>query len=65
MKIINYIKDAYNELVFKVTWPSWDELQESAIVVMIASFIFALVIALMDFSFKNIMEEVYKMFYSA
>jgi preprotein translocase subunit SecE len=65
MKIVAYIKDTYNELVNKVTWPSWDELQESAIVVMIASFIFALIIALMDTSFKNIMEEVYKIFYSA
>jgi preprotein translocase subunit SecE len=47
------LKDTYNELVNKVTWPSWEELQESAVVVMIASFIIALVIAVMDISFKN------------
>ncbi len=63
MKIIHYIKDAYNELIHKVTWPSWEELQGSAIVVMIASLIIALVVALMDFSFKNLMTEIYKMFY--
>jgi preprotein translocase subunit SecE len=45
--------------------PSWDELQESAIVVMIASFIFALIIAVMDISFKAIMEEIYAFFYNA
>jgi preprotein translocase subunit SecE len=65
MKIVDYIKDTYNELLYKVTWPTWEELQESAIVVMIASFIFALVIALLDVSFRNIMEEVYKLFYNA
>ncbi len=65
MKIVAYLKDTYNELINKVTWPSWDELQEGAIVVMIASFIFAIIIALMDVSFKNIMEEIYKLFYNA
>jgi preprotein translocase subunit SecE len=65
MKIVAYLKDTYNELVNKVTWPSWDELQESAIVVMIASFIFALIIAVMDISFKAIIEEIYAFFYNA
>ena len=37
MKINLYLKEAYNELVHKVTWPTWKELQNSAIVVMIAS----------------------------
>ena len=65
MKIVAYLKDTYNELIHKVTWPSWDELQESAIVVMIASFIFAIIIAIMDYSFKEFMEAVYGMFYNA
>jgi preprotein translocase subunit SecE len=63
MKIIEYIKEAYNELMHKVTWPSWEELQGSAIVVMIASFIIALVIATMDLAFKNIMLGIYSIFY--
>jgi len=63
MKIIRYFKEAYSELVYKVTWPSWEELQGSAIVVMIASFIIALVIALMDLAFKNLMTGIYGIFY--
>ncbi|MBN2349938.1 MAG: preprotein translocase subunit SecE [Bacteroidales bacterium] len=63
MKIVRYLKDSYTELVHKVTWPTWEELQSSAIVVMIASFIIAFVIALMDISFKNIMETLYGMFF--
>ncbi len=61
MKIKGYLKEAYTELVKKVTWPSWSELQNSAIVVMIASFIIALVVYLMDISFSFIMEQIYKL----
>jgi preprotein translocase subunit SecE len=63
MKVINYFKESYNELMHKVTWPSWAELQSSAIIVMIATLLIAVVIALMDFSFKNLMEQVYSLFY--
>ncbi|MFW6249370.1 MAG: preprotein translocase subunit SecE [Bacteroidota bacterium] len=63
MKIIRYFKEAFQELVYKVTWPSWPELQNSAIVVMIATLIISLIVFIMDFSFRNIMEFVYKMFY--
>ena len=63
MKLVNYIKDVYNELTQKVSWPSWSELQSSAIVVMIASAIIATAISIMDFGFKNLMDTVYSMFY--
>ncbi len=60
MKIKSYGKESYNELVNKVTWPAWSDLQNSAIVVMIASFIIAMVIYLMDISFSFIMDLIYK-----
>ena len=63
MKIILYLQEAYDELVHKVTWPTWKELQSSALVVMVASFIISLVIFLMDQSFRNIMEFIYGLFY--
>ena len=59
MKLFLYLEDAYRELVEKVTWPTWKELQTSSIIVMVSSLIIALVIALMDGSFKNIMETIY------
>jgi preprotein translocase subunit SecE len=59
-KIINYLKDSYTELVHKVTWPTWSELQNSAIVVMIASLIFAMIVFVMDISFQTILEGIYK-----
>jgi preprotein translocase subunit SecE len=58
-KIINYIKESYSELVQKVSWPSRSELTNSAIVVLIASVILALIVWLMDLGFENIMTFVY------
>ena len=58
-KFINYLKESYGELTKKVAWPSWDKLQSSAIIVMVASVIFAVVIFAMDFGFQNIMEFIY------
>lgn len=47
-KIVAYCKESYYELANKVSWPTWKELQGSAVVVMIASLMIALVIAGMD-----------------
>ena len=63
MKFKSYFKEAFNELVHKVSWPTWSELQNSTIVVMIASLIIALVIFAMDFSFEHLMQAIYGMFY--
>jgi len=51
MKIKLYFEEVVNELVNKVSWPTWSELQSSAIITMIASMIIALVIFIMDFVF--------------
>ena len=58
--MLNYIKESYNELVHKVTWPTFAQLQNSTVVVMVASLIFAIVILAMDISFENIMEAIYR-----
>ena len=58
-KFINYLKESYAELTKKVSWPTWDKLQSSAIVVMVASVIFAIVIFAMDFCFQHLMSFIY------
>jgi preprotein translocase subunit SecE len=47
-KVVNYFKLTYDELVHKVTWPSMKDLQNSVIVVSVASLIIALVVFMMD-----------------
>ncbi|MBM6866592.1 preprotein translocase subunit SecE [Bacteroides caecigallinarum] len=57
-KITNYCKESYNELVHKVTWPTSKELSSSAVVVLTASLLIALVVFLMDSAFQFIMGDV-------
>jgi preprotein translocase subunit SecE len=61
-KIIEYAKESYDELLQKVSWPTWSELQSSAIVVSIASLIIAFVVFLMDFSFSRLLDGIYTWF---
>ena len=58
-KLINYFKESYSEMTKKVSWPTWSKLQSSAIVVMVASVIFAVVVFVMDFAFQNLMTAIY------
>ena len=59
--MFQYFKNAYNELVHKVTWPSMEQLIGSTKVVLIASVIFALVVLAMDLVFDNLMSGVYSL----
>ena len=61
-KVVTYFKESYDELMHKVSWPTWSELQGSAIVVSIASLIIAFVVFLMDETFRNILLQFYKLF---
>ena len=61
-KIGGYIKQSYNELMDKVSWPTWSELQSSSIVVAIATVIIALIIYFMDSIFSNLMKIFYSFF---
>ena len=58
-KFINYLKESYVELTKKVAWPSWDKLQNSAIVVMVASVILAVLVLAIDFCIKNAVSFIY------
>jgi preprotein translocase subunit SecE len=61
-KIKLYIKESYDELMHKVSWPTWSELQNSAIVVSIASLIIALAVYLMDITFSTLLKQFYNLF---
>ncbi len=62
-RFVNYVKKAYEELVHKVSWPSFKELQGSTVLVMVASLIFAVVVLVMDLAFENLMKTVYRLLY--
>ena len=62
MAFVEGIKESYNELVHKVSWPSRKELGQSAVLVLTASIILALIVFLMDKCFESIMTFVYGLF---
>jgi preprotein translocase subunit SecE len=62
MKFVEYVKESYNELVHKVSWPTRKELAQSSVIVLIASIILALIVWLMDWCFESIMTFIYGLF---
>ncbi len=58
-KIGKLCKESYNELVHKVSWPTMSEVTSSAVVVLEASLLIALVVFSMDQVFQMVMEFVY------
>jgi preprotein translocase subunit SecE len=57
--VSEYIKESYIELTQKVTWPTWRELQNSAVLVLIAAFIIAIIIMAMDQSISFLVKQFY------
>ena len=60
MDLIKYCKDSYSELVHNTTWPNRRELMHSAIVVLVASILIAIVVFAEDTLFERIMNLVYQ-----
>ncbi len=58
-KVLNFIKDSYVEITQKVTWPTWSQLQNHAVVVLVASLIIALLVFVMDKASSNVLEWIY------
>ncbi len=61
-KVRLYFKETSDELVNKVSWPTWSELQSSTLIVMVASCIIALLVFAMDSGFQFIMNTFYSLF---
>jgi len=59
--LLLYIKESYNELLHKVTWPTWGELLDNSRLVIIGSVIIALVIFLMDVVAKFVTTTIYNL----
>jgi preprotein translocase subunit SecE len=57
--VAQYIKESYIELTQKVTWPTWRELYNSAVVVLIASVIIAMLIFGMDQLIHFVLDKFY------
>ncbi|MCE2832927.1 MAG: preprotein translocase subunit SecE [bacterium] len=61
-KLQAYFRDSYEELVEKVSWPTWAQLQQSTSIVLVATLVITGVVWLMDLGSSNILKFVYSLF---
>ena len=61
-KIATYFKESYKELMEKVTWPTWAQLQQSTMIVLVATLLFTALVAIMDLGAGTILRQIYKLF---
>lgn len=60
-KLLTDLQDSYNELVYKVSWPSKKDLANSTVIVMVASILIAIVIWAIDVVFDSVMNLIYSL----
>jgi preprotein translocase subunit SecE len=61
-KISTYFKESYKELVEKVTWPNWAQLQQSTVIVLIATLLITFVVGVMDIASSSVLKLIYSFF---
>ena len=59
LKLITNIEESYDELRYKTSWPTKKQLLKSAMIVMVASVIIALIIFAMDQIVDHLMHLIY------
>jgi preprotein translocase subunit SecE len=60
--LINFFRESRDEMTHHVTWSKFSELQNTSVVVLVASLIFAIVVGAMDWVFNTGIEQIYKLF---
>jgi len=61
-KIQSYFRDSYNELMEKVTWPNWQQLQQSTMIVLVATLVITAIVWVLDLGSSNLLKFVYSLF---
>ena len=61
-KLTAYIKDSYEELVEKVTCHTWDQLQQSTMIVLVATIFITAIVGIMDFISNGSLKFIYSLF---
>lgn len=61
-KVTTYFSESYKELLEKVSWPSWSQLQQSTIIVLIATIFITLVVWTMDLASNSLLKLIYSFF---
>ena len=60
-KITNYFRESYKELMEKVTWPTWSELQQSTVIVLVATILITVLVGVMDLFSSGVLKFIYSL----
>jgi preprotein translocase subunit SecE len=61
-KVSTYFRESWHELVDKVTWPTWNQLQQSTVIVIVATLIITGMVWVMDIASENLLKLIYSFF---
>ncbi|HLX91973.1 MAG TPA: preprotein translocase subunit SecE [Puia sp.] len=61
-KVATYFRESYRELLEKVTWPNWTQLQQSTIIVLVATLLITLIVWVMDLIASGVLKFIYSFF---
>ena len=61
-KIQTYFKDSYNELMEKVTWPNWQQLQQSTMIVLVATLVITAIVWVLYLGSSTVLKFIYSLF---
>jgi len=57
-----FLKESYQELTERVSWPKWENLQQSTMIVLGSTLFITAIVALMDFIANGSMKFIYSLF---
>ena len=61
-KVTTYFKESYKELLEKVSWPTWGQLQQSTVIVLVATLLITAIVWVMDLLAQGGLKFIYSLF---
>ena len=61
-KVSTYFRESWKEMIEKVTWPTWNQLQQSTVIVLVATLVITAMVWVMDFASQNLLKLIYSFF---
>ncbi len=61
-KVSNYFRESYRELLEKVSWPTWTQLQQSTVIVLVATILITAIVWVMDLLAQAGLKFIYSLF---
>jgi preprotein translocase subunit SecE len=61
-KVTTYFRESYRELLEKVSWPSWAQLQQSTLIVLVSTLLITAIVWGMDLIAQSGLKFIYSFF---